>query len=636
VVTETPTSVLQHYWGYDHFRQPQLEIIEAVLNGKDVLALLPTGGGKSICFQVPALLKEGVCLVITPLIALMQDQVSQLKERGIHAVAIHSGMTYAQIDITLDNCIYGKVKFLYLSPERLQTELFSARLKRMKLSLVAVDEAHCISQWGHDFRPPYLEISTIRDTHPLVPILALTASATSVVQKDIIQSLKLRKSVIYQKSFARENLSFLIRQTENKEKKLLEALQRVPGSAIVYVRSRKTTESVAKWLIRQHISATYYHAGLTYAERSQRQEAWITNQCRVMVATNAFGMGINKADVRTVIHLDLPENLESYYQEAGRAGRDGKKSFAAIVYHPSDIDHLRSKVEISHPSLEELKKMYQALANYFQLAEGSGMSESFDFDLEEFASRFSLKPLHIYPALKKLEEEGLIQLNEGFYRPSQVHITVEHKKLYEFQVAHARFDPLIKALLRLYGGELFSEFMIISESQVARALKWRVEEVGRLLNELQRLQLLEYLPANERPSITYLLPRQDSAHLPIQVKRMNERRELHFGQMEKMIAYVEQRQQCRMQFIQEYFDEETFITCGVCDVCVARKKKENLEILKDYESQVLYLLKQRKYAVEELEKTVDPKDRELFMEVIRDMVDQGQIKYDAFWMLSLT
>jgi ATP-dependent DNA helicase RecQ len=635
VVGDTPISVLQKYWGYSQFRLPQQAIIEAALANQDVLALLPTGGGKSICFQVPALLQDGICLVVTPLIALMQDQVKQLKSRGIEAWALHSGMTYGQLDTVLDNCIYGKAKFLYVSPERLQTDLFRARLAKMNLSLLAVDEAHCISQWGHDFRPPYLQIHTVREVHPNLPIMALTASATPEVKKDILLHLQLRSPAQFQKSFARENLSFLVRKTENKEKKLLEALQRVPGAAIVYVRSRKATETVAKMLSRKNISATFYHAGLTHALRTERQDAWISGAIRVMVATNAFGMGIDKADVRTVIHLDIPEDIESYYQEAGRAGRDGRRSYAAILYHQADIENLRTKTEIANPELRELKKVYQALANYYQLATGSGLGESFDFDLEDLTTRFSLKPLEVYPVLKKLEEEGLIQLSEGFYRPSQVRLLADHKRLYEFQVANARFDPLIKALLRLYGAELFSDYLIISESQLARALKWRSLEVSHLLGELKRLQLLDYVPANDRPSLTYLTPRQDAAHLAVDHARMQARRKLHLANMEKMIAYTEQDHRCRMQVIQDYFGEQTVTTCGICDVCLARKKKDNLDALKDYESQILFVLGQKPQPVDELEQAVAPKDHELFMEVLRDMVDHGKIKYDAFWVLSV-
>jgi ATP-dependent DNA helicase RecQ len=631
----TAEEVLKKYFGYSSFRSPQAEIIQAVVEQKDVVAILPTGGGKSICFQVPALMMEGLCLVVTPLIALMQDQVQQLKQKGIAAIAIHSGLSHREIDILLDNCIYGQQKFLYLSPERLQTELFQERLKKMKVNLIAVDEAHCISQWGYDFRPPYLQIAELRELKPTVPIIALTASATKQVKEDIIDKLQLKKPEVFQISFARDNLSLVIRKTETKEKKLLEILSKVPGPAIVYVRSRKATETLAKLLQKNKIAATFYHAGLNHQERSSRQEQWITDRSRVMVATNAFGMGINKANVRTVIHIDLPEDIESYYQEAGRAGRDGKKSYATLIFHEVDAQSLRHKVEQSQPGLEYIKKIYQALANHYQLAEGSSQGESYDFDLEQFSKKFSLKPLAVYPALKKLEEVGLILLNDGFYRPSRIHFSIDKKKIYEFQVAQARFDPLIKMLLRLYGGELYADFIVISESQLAGAMKYSLLEVKLELQQLHQLQLLVYEPASDSAQVTFVLPRQDAERLPINRAMMEARRELHFNKMEAMIGYAEQSHRCRMQVIQEYFDEVTYTTCGICDVCIDRRKKQDRTVIADYQNQVIYLLNQKPVLVEELEELVAPKDHDLFVEVVREMVDGAKIYYDDGWTLHL-
>lgn len=630
----TPEQILKQYWGYDAFRHSQREIVEAVIQKKDCLALLPTGGGKSICFQVPAMVMDGICIVISPLIALMEDQVQQLKIRGIKAEAIHSGLKRSEIDILLDNCVYGNIKLLYVSPERLQTEIFMARFERMNVSFVAIDEAHCLSQWGYDFRPPYLKIATIRENRP-IPFLALTASATAEVKKDIIDKLQLKSPAFFQRSFARPNISFAVRHTENKEKKLLTVLQKIPGCAILYVRSRKAAHDWAQWLERQNIPSTFYHAGLDFHERKKRQAEWIKNKVRVMVATNAFGMGIDKEDVRTVIHLDLPESLEYYYQEAGRAGRDGKKSYSVIIYHSSDVSSLEAKVNQSQPGLDYLKKIYQALANYFQLAEGAGWNESFEFDLDEFCDRFKMKAANVYPAIKKLQETGLILLNESFYSPSKVHVTVDKIRLYEFQVANSKFDPFIQTLLRLYGAELLSAFMEVSESQIAKALKIKDIEVTELLHQLTKLQILEYLPISFKPQLTFLTPRQDANRLSIDHQLLEERRQLAFSKMKSMIAYTTDVHQCRQWTMLGYFDEKNYDTCGVCDVCLSKKKKQNLAALKDYLEQIIYLLKLQPRTLDELEAEVKPNDREMMMEVVREMVDGEKIYYDSVWMLHL-
>jgi len=578
---------------------------------------------------------EGLCVVITPLIALMQDQVEQLKQKGIAAIAIHSGLSHQAIDILLDNCIYGQQKFLYLSPERLQTELFQARFKKMNVNLIAVDEAHCISQWGYDFRPPYLQIAQLREVKPNVPIIALTASATRVVKEDIIAKLQLKSPAVFQISFARENISLVVRETETKEKKLLEILRKVSGSAIVYVRSRKATQEIARLLQRNKISAAFYHAGLSHQDRTSRQHEWLADRCRVMVATNAFGMGIDKSNVRLVIHLDIPEDIESYYQEAGRGGRDGKKAYATLIFHEADVQSLRHKVEQSQPQVEYLQKVYQALANHFQLAMGSSQGESYDFDLDQFCKKFSLKSAAVYPALKKLEEAGLITFNESFYRPSRVHFSIDKKKIYEFQVAHARFDSILKALLRLYGGELYADFMTISEAQLSSALKLSVTQVKGELQQLHELQLLAYEPSIDNARITFVLPRQDAERLPIDRMVLETRRNLHLRKMESIIQYAEQSQRCRMQLIQEYFDEITYSTCGICDVCIEKSKQLNSTTTKDYETQIIYLLTNHAMSPEELEQQVAPKEKDLFVEVLREAVDAGQVYYDENWLLHL-
>lgn len=606
-----------------------------MLEGKDTLALLPTGGGKSVCFQVPAMLKEGLCVVITPLIALMKDQVEQLKRRGIEAIAIHSGMSRQQIDILLNNAIYGTVKFLYVSPERLLTEIFVVRVRQMNVGFIAVDEAHCISQWGYDFRPAYLQIASLRELIPTATVIALTATATTVVRDDIIQKLAFRKPwAVFQASFARDNVSFVVRKTENKEKKLLEILQKIKGSAIIYVRSRKATQEIAEWLTKKKISASFYHAGLGFEERTRKQDAWIKNASRVMVATNAFGMGIDKPDVRVVVHVDLPENIESYYQEAGRAGRDGHRAYAVMIYHDGDVLNTRAKVEQGHPDRDVLVKVYQALANYYQLAIGSGEGQSFDFDLVNFSERFHFHSTEVYAAMKKLEEEGVIQFNESFYSPSTLHLSLDKGKLYEFQVANAKFDGLLKMLMRLYGGEILSGFAKISESYLARGLNESLQTVVKALRHLDELRVLIYQPVKDQPQVTFVLPRQDADRLPLDLKRMADRKKLVFEKLNAMIAYVSGSQRCRMQMIQDYFGEVSQETCGICDVCIERRKKDNAHAFEDLKEEILHILKQKSMTVEQVEEQIAPDNPELFVDVVREMIDEGLLEYDDAWKLN--
>lgn len=633
---DTPLSILQQYWKHGQFRPLQEDIVQSALEGNDTLALLPTGGGKSVCFQVPAMLREGVCIVITPLIALMKDQVEQLKQRGIDAVALHSGMTRDQIDLYLNNAMYGAIKFLYVSPERLQTEIFVERFKQMKIGLIAVDEAHCISQWGYDFRPPYLKIASLRDIKPDVPIIAVTATATAQVRDDIMEKLAFKKNKkLFQKSFARDNLSFVVRKTENKDKKILEILQKVRGTAIIYVRSRKLTQEIATWLNRKNIHASFYHAGLSFEERTRRQDEWIRNETRVMVATNAFGMGIDKPDVRLVVHIDLPENLEAYYQEAGRGGRDGKRAFAVMLYQDADVENLQTKTEQSLPSLEFLTKVYQALANYFQLAIGSAGGESFDFDVYEFAERFHFNALEVYNALKKLEEEGLIQFNESYYSPSVVHFTLDHQKLYEFQVANARFDPLIKTMLRMYGGELFAGYVRIVETTIASSLKIRKQEVVDVLLHLNQLNVVSYIPVKDKPQVTFILPRQDAEKLPVDRKRLESRKQLILSKVNAVVDFATNNVRCRMQVVQDYFNEVTYQECGICDICIEKRKKADGAEFDVLRREILVIVKERPITIEDLEQRLSPDNHDLFVEVVRDMVDDGTLEYDKIWKLSI-
>jgi ATP-dependent DNA helicase RecQ len=629
--------ILKHYWKHDKFRPLQEDIVSSVVAGHDTLALLPTGGGKSVCFQVPGLMLDGLCIVISPLIALMKDQVEQLRKKEILAIAIYSGMSRQEIDILLDNCVYGDVKFLYVSPERIQTDLFIERFKKMKVALIAVDEAHCISQWGYDFRPPYLKISSLRELKPGIPVVALTASATTQVQEDIVQKLSFKADhKEFRKSFARTNLSFVVRKTENKEKKLLQVLSKVNGCAIIYVRSRKGTQDLAIWLTRQGIKSTFYHAGLDMEERTKRQDEWIQNKTRVMVATNAFGMGIDKPDVRIVVHLDLPENLEAYYQEAGRAGRDEKRAFAVVIFQESDVLTLQHKTAMAHPSPEYLGKVYQCLANYFQLAEGSGEGQSYDFDMHEFSERFGLNMTEMYNALKKLEEEGLIQFNESYYNPSHLCFLSDKARLYEFQIANARFDPLIKMLLRLYGGELYSNPVKISETYLAKAMGVQLSELLAMLNHLKSLGILLYEGVKDQPQITFILPRQDAGKLPLDLRRLEDRKKLIMGKVTAMVEFVSDTRTCRMIMIQNYFGEKTVQTCGICDVCIESRKRENITAFEGMRIEVLSILKKQALTVEQLEEIIAPEDSELLIDAVRDLVDEGAVEYDDVWKLQVS
>lgn len=581
-----PIEILQKYWGYSSFRPLQEEIVQSVLDGKDTLALLPTGGGKSICFQVPALCLEGICLVVTPLIALMKDQVEQLKSREVKAIAIFSGMSRREIDVALDNCVYGNIKLLYVSPERLKTKLFIERARRMNISLLAVDEAHCISQWGYDFRPPYLEIALFKDELAIPRLTALTASATREVREDIISKLGMKTPSIFQKSYARTNLSYSAFHLENKEQKLLEILQNVKGTSIVYVRSRKKTREVAAFLKRHGVSSDFYHAGLTGEERSVKQDQWISNHVRVMVSTNAFGMGIDKPDVRTVVHLDLPDSLEAYYQEAGRAGRDEKKSYAVALFHTRDIYELKKQSEQLVASMEQLKRTYQALANYYRLAIGSMSYASYNFLFESFVKTYDLSPQVTFKALKKLEHEGLIQLSEGFYDRSTLTFILDKQNTYKYQVANPKFDLLIKTILRLAGGEAFSNYVPLKEKELARLMKQPEPQVKKWLTYLNDQKVIDYRPASDTTQLTFLTSRLDPEKLPIDKKQLEWRKKLAIEKARAVANYMTSNT-CRTAILQRYFDEKPKSTCGVCDNDLTQmrgthgkpKVKELLEVL---------------------------------------------------------
>ena len=639
---DQPIDILKQYWGFDAFRTLQEDIIQSVLDGHDTLALLPTGGGKSICFQVPAMAQPGLCLVVSPLIALMKDQVYQLKQRGISAIALHAGQSKREIDHALDNAVNSDLKFLYCSPERLKTEIFQARIKRVNetrgVSLIAVDEAHCISQWGYDFRPAYLEIEKLRALLPETPVIALTATATPKVRKDIQEKLAFKKPKVFTKSFARANLSYSVRFEEHKERKLLEALNRVGGSSVVYVSTRRHAKEIALMLRSNGISADFYHAGLTHEERSQRQEDWIHNRTRVVVSTNAFGMGIDKANVRLVVHMDLPDNLESYYQEAGRAGRDERKAFALIISNQKDIDDLRKKTEQSLPAMPLIKDVYQMLGNYFQLADGSHPETSFDFDFQEFSKRFDRHPLEVFNAVKALQEYGLIHLTEAFFSPSRLIFLLDQRKMYEFQVSNSGFDPIIKGLLRLYGGELYHQSIQIQETNLAALLGASTDQVRNSLNSLAERDIIDYQKQKDQPQLTFLLPKLPINQLPIDQKALEAKRKLKLAKMEAVVAYVHQRDNCRTQILLSYFGEEDYDSCGVCDNCVEKAKhgddeKERLR----YKDQILETLTQSHELTEDkLVENLVPRDKSIFLDLLAELIDHGEIHYNDFGHLNIS
>ena len=633
---------LKNYWGYEAFRPLQEDIIQSALEGHDTLALLPTGGGKSICFQVPALMQEGLCIVISPLIALMKDQVYQLQQRNITAIALHAGQSRRELDYALDNAVNSDLKFLYCSPERLKTELFVERIKRVHarrgISLIAVDEAHCISQWGYDFRPAYLEIATVRELLPEAPVMALTATATPRVKKDISEKLRFKQPRVFTKSFARANLSYAVRFEEHKERKLLEVLERVNGSAVVYVATRRHAKEVALMLRQHHISADFYHAGLTHEQRNQKQEDWIHNRTRVIVSTNAFGMGIDKPDVRLVAHMDLPDNLESYYQEAGRAGRDERKAFGLIICNHKDIEDLRKKTKQSLPDLPLLKEVYQMLGNYFQLANGSLPDHSFDFDLQEFGKRFDRHPLEIFNALKVLQDEGIIHLSEAFYSPSRLTFAIDQRKMYEFQIANSNFDAVIKSLLRLHGGELYQHPVQIQESNLAALLGTSTDTVKQLLNALHERNIVDYQKQKDRPQLTFLIPKQDVNKLPIDQHALNSKQHLKLRKMEAVISYVHNKDDCRTKQLLSYFGEEDYTHCGICDNCVNREKHKHDEAERAHYKKQIFQLLREVYEVneEKLVRILAPDNRELFLTLVSELVDHAELHYDDFGYLNLS
>ncbi|WP_342645254.1 ATP-dependent DNA helicase RecQ [Mucilaginibacter sp. CSA2-8R] len=617
--------ILQHYWKHNAFRPLQQPIIESVMQGRDTLALLPTGGGKSVCYQVPAMAMDGICLVISPLIALMKDQVDNLKAKGIDAMAIVSGMNRREVEIALDNCIYGQVKFLYISPERLLSDLVRERIKYMKVNLFAVDEAHCISQWGYDFRPPYLHLSDLRALHPKVPILALTATATAEVRDDIQDKLAFRARNIFQQSFERKNISYRVQHDENKLRRMLEVARSVKGSGIVYVRSRKETVELSKFFNDNAVAADYYHAGLDGDTRNVKQEQWKNNHIRIIIATNAFGMGIDKPDVRFVIHKDLPESLEAYYQEAGRGGRDEQKAYAVLLYSEADRLKQERKFEISFPSVDEIKQVYHYLANYYQLAYGAGEGLSFELDLADFCGRFKLDALKSLNALKFLEQAEYLAFNESVFLPSRFQFEIAHEQLYNFQIQNPAWDPFIKTLLRSYGGA-FDNYVRIREFDIARRTNLSVQQVREAMQQLNDYGALSYQPQTDKPQVTYLKPRQTSANLWIDRQYLDTRKAVYRKKMDAILAYVNNNR-CRSIQLLAYFNEPNASKCGVCDVCLREQREQNAgELHQQIADEIMEAISAAPLSLEQLVGALTRGKSNDRLTVIRQLMDVGRIK----------
>jgi len=632
----TPREILKQYWGYDAFRPLQEDIIAAVLEGKDTLALLPTGGGKSICFQVPAMAKEGVCLVVSPLIALMKDQVENLKSRGINALAVYSGMSFLEVKKTLQNAAYGNYKFLYVSPERLETNLFLEYLPAMNISLLVVDEAHCVSQWGYDFRPPYLRIASLRELLPHVPVLAVTATATKIVQEDICNKLLFAQTQQrFQQSFERPNLSYSVFNVASRQNKLLEILKNVPGSAIVYCKSRKHTKDIADLLCMNNISADYYHAGLSNTERSTKQQNWVINKTRVMVCTNAFGMGIDKPGVRVVVHFDIPDCLENYYQEAGRAGRDGKRAYAVLLYSNRELEELAQQGKIRFPEPAAIKIIYTALMNHLQVAAGYGEGLSFDFDIGTFVSAFKLNILTVTYAIKALEQEDILSLSETIFKPSTVLVAVNKSDLAEFEILHPELEPLLKGLLRSYGG-IFDYPVTVYENQLAKFLK---KEPGDVKKELQRLHdygIIAYAPQKDKPQVTLLQNRMYADNYSINMAGYMERKKNFELRAAAIINYTQNIADCRSSILAAYFDAPINTSCGICDNCITRKGKTVSKEEFDTISKAIFeLAKDEGIVFEKLQQHLKTVQKDKLWNVLHFLQSENKIKADKDGRITL-
>lgn len=567
-MTDDYRKILKDYWGYDNFRGIQEDIIRSIGSGRDTLGLMPTGGGKSITFQVPAMAKDGLCIVITPLIALMKDQVRNLRDHGIKAIAIYSGMTREEIIIALENCIFGNYKFLYISPERLDTEIFRIKLRSMKVSLITVDESHCISQWGYDFRPAYLKISEIRNLLPGVPVLALTATATPEVVKDIQQRLAFKEENVFRMSFERKNLAYIVRKTESKQEELLHILKHVDGSAIVYAHNRKRTKEYAQLLNENGITATFYHAGLNNETKDQRQKSWVKGETRVMVATNAFGMGIDKPDVRLVVHVDIPDSPEAYFQEAGRGGRDGKKAYAVLLYARSDKATLKKRITDTFPEKDYIRTVYEHLNYYYQMAMGDGLGCTREFNIDEFCRNFKHFPIQVDSALKILTRAGYLEYTDEQDNNSRLMFTLTKEELYRIHETSPETEKLINIILRSYTG-VFTEYAYINEETLSLRTGMTRQQVYDTLISLTRRRILHYIPGKKTPYIIYTRERQEADRLIFTKEVYEDRKKSFIRRIEAMTEYAETEDKCRSRMLLLYFGEKNEHNCGQCDVCLS-------------------------------------------------------------------
>ena len=618
-------SILKQYWGYDSFRDLQEAIITSIGEGRDTLGLMPTGGGKSITFQVPALAQEGICIVITPLIALMKDQVQNLRKRGIKALAIYSGMSRQEILTALENCIFGNYKFLYISPERLDTEIFRTKLRSMKVSMVTVDESHCISQWGYDFRPAYLKISEIRDLLPNAPILALTATATPEVVEDIQEKLKFREKNVFRMSFERKNLAYLVHKTDNKYGELLRILQRTPGSSIIYVRNRRKTKEVTEFLINEGITADFYHAGLDNAVKDLRQKRWQNGEVRVMVSTNAFGMGIDKPDVRIVFHLDLPDSLEAYFQEAGRAGRDGDKAYAIILYSQSDRTTLQKRISDTFPVKEYIIQVYEHLQYYYQMAMGDGFQCIREFNLEEFCRKFKHFPVPVDSALRILTQAGYLEYTDEQDNASRILFTLRRDELYKLREMGSETEALIHAILRSYTG-VFTDYAYISEDSIAVRTGLTRQQIYNILVALTKRRIVDYIPRKKTPYIIYTRERVEMRHLQISHTVYEERKERYEKRINAILDYVTNDTACRSRMLLRYFGEKNEHDCGQCDTCIHLKSKEIPEQLPPEEltGKILQVLSRQTMSPAALAEHLSV-EKEILIDLLHELLDKEQV-----------